>query len=137
MVKRVMWIAALAMMVTACGSGSASTDDGVASLEAGVAAETSDGIETNDGAAGEAAIVDPEEALLAFAACMRDNGVEMADPTVDADGNVQLARPGQGGEEAPSSTGRPWRRPGRRAASFSTAPGSALSDRISSNSRTR
>lgn len=98
MVKRVMWIAALAMMVTACGSGSASTDDGVASLEAGVAAETSDGIETNDGAAGEAAIVDPEEALLAFAACMRDNGVEMADPTVDADGNVQLSRPGQGGE---------------------------------------
>lgn len=32
--------------------------------------------------------VDSSEALLAFAACMRENGVDMADPTFDADGNT-------------------------------------------------
>jgi hypothetical protein len=32
---------------------------------------------------------DSQEASLAFAQCMRDNGVDMEDPTFDADGNTQ------------------------------------------------
>lgn len=39
-----------------------------------------------------------EEVLLAFAACMRDNGVEFPDPIVEADGTVTFGlRPGAGG----------------------------------------
>lgn len=91
-VKTALVMAALAMVLAACGSGTASSAEEVATLEA-----------SGDAAGGAAPEgeepVDREEALLAFAACMRDNGVEMADPTVDADGNVQLSRPGQAGEE--------------------------------------
>lgn len=39
-----------------------------------------------------------EERLLAFAGCMRDNGVEFPDPVVEADGTVTFgSRPGSGG----------------------------------------
>ena len=94
MVKLVLVMAALAMVLAACGTGSPSSAEEVASLESGGDAE---GALVAPGEGEEP--VDREEALLAFAACMRDNGVEMADPTVDANGNVQLARPGQPGEE--------------------------------------
>jgi hypothetical protein len=43
-----------------------------------------------------AGTVDQEQQMLAFAACMRDNGVDMQDPTVDADGNVQFGGFGGG-----------------------------------------
>ncbi len=71
---------ALAVFLAAC-SGSASSGDGVASLDGSTVttlAETS---------------ADPEAAAIAFTECMRDNGVEMEDPTVDADGNVLPGRP--------------------------------------------
>lgn len=38
--------------------------------------------------------VDSQDAILAYAACMRENGVDMADPTFDADGNPVLANVG-------------------------------------------
>lgn len=39
-----------------------------------------------------------EERLLAFAECMRDNGVDFPDPVVEADGTVTFgSRPGSGG----------------------------------------
>lgn len=41
-----------------------------------------------------AADVPDDEAVLEWAACMRDNGVDIEDPTVDADGNIQLGAPG-------------------------------------------
>lgn len=42
------------------------------------------------------ASVDPEEALLEFAACMRENGfADFPDPEVDSDGNVRIGRAGQ------------------------------------------
>lgn len=43
---------------------------------------------TNGSTADTVAPADTQEALLAFAACMRENGVDMEDPTFDADGNV-------------------------------------------------
>jgi hypothetical protein len=77
---------AIALVVTACG-GDSEASSGVASLEATgtVAAE-------NAAAGGEtiASEIDQEQAMLTFAACMRDNGVDIDDPTVDADGNVQF-----------------------------------------------
>jgi hypothetical protein len=34
-----------------------------------------------------------EQAMLKFAQCMRDHGVQMPDPTTDSNGNLQISRP--------------------------------------------
>lgn len=66
-----------ALLLTACG-GSGDDSSQVASLGTGdVAAAT----ETT-------ASADTQQQWLDFAQCMRDNGVDMADPTFDADGNL-------------------------------------------------
>ena len=69
-------LAIVALVLAACGGGS---DDGVASLETDstAAPEQSADIE-----------VDNEQALTDFAQCMRDNGIDLDDPTVDANGNL-------------------------------------------------
>lgn len=68
----------LVLIASACGSGGSDSSQ-VASL-------------STDGATGATtattAPVDTQEAWLAFAQCMRDNGVDMQDPTFDADGNL-------------------------------------------------
>ncbi len=79
--------AALFVLAAACG-GSDSSDnaEGVASLS---------------GAGDEDVIAVPqpeedveeptqEEALLAFTACLRENGIDIEDPTVDADGTLEF-----------------------------------------------
>jgi hypothetical protein len=65
----------VALLATACGTGKSASAE-VASLGStvGTAPDTTTPVDTQD-------------ALLKFAACMRDNGVDMADPTFDADGN--------------------------------------------------
>ncbi len=74
-------LAALGVTVTlfaaACGSDSASSQ--VASLG------TTAGNTATDGTTP----ANTQEAWLAFAQCMRDNGIDMEDPTFDADGNIQ------------------------------------------------
>lgn len=79
-------VSVVGLVAAACG-GSGDSDSGVASLE------------TEDTVAGDAADVtgeeavaevDQEQAMLDFASCMRDNGVAIDDPTVDADGNIQF-----------------------------------------------
>lgn len=66
------------LALAACGSNSSSASQ-VASLGT---------TPTNGSTADTVAPADTQEALLAFAACMRENGVDMEDPTFDADGNV-------------------------------------------------
>ncbi|NND01513.1 MAG: hypothetical protein HKN91_01880 [Acidimicrobiia bacterium] len=89
-------VSVLALVATACG-GSADADDGVASID-----ETQN-LETVDATIGPE--LSEEEALLAFSQCLRDNGLDIDDPTVDADGNLRLSRPntadgqGQGNRE--------------------------------------
>ena len=76
------------MLVAGCSGDS---EEGVASLEEGEAAADSD----NAASAGDIqteTTVDQEQVMLNFAACMRDNGVQLSDPTVDADGNVTFGR---------------------------------------------
>ncbi len=65
----------LALIATACGSGKNASAQ-IASLgsTAGTTPDTTSPANT-------------QEALLKYAACMRTNGVNMADPTFDADGN--------------------------------------------------
>lgn len=88
--KKISLTVALAVFVAACGSGEAY--EGVASLEdtAGQGEATSQ-VETTVTAG------DTEEAVLALTACLREQGVDVPDPTVDADGNVRLGL-GGGGE---------------------------------------
>ncbi len=95
----------LLLVLGACGSGNAEAE-GVASLDG----QSSNGVAADDqaGQAAEDAETETEltqeEALLAFAQCMRENGVDMEDPTVDADGNLVFGRfggqePGQVSDE--------------------------------------
>lgn len=77
--------ASLSLVAASCG-GSSDSSSQVASL--GTLAtddSTGDGAATGD----TVSAADTQEAVLAYAACMRENGVDMADPTFDADGNMQ------------------------------------------------
>jgi len=91
--KFLVLFAAFGLLVTAC-SGSGDGGDGVATLESTASQSNEVGDEP------VAADVDAEQAMLDLAACMRDNGVDIEDPTVDADGNLQFGgfrpRPGDG-----------------------------------------
>jgi hypothetical protein len=71
----------LALVLVACGGTAAGTDDDVASLDD---SSTTTSVE---------AAADPEAAAIAFTECMRENGIEMEDPTVDEDGNVIPGQP--------------------------------------------
>jgi hypothetical protein len=73
---------ALAVVLAACGGGADDDGDGVASLDQSSSTTLSEETES-----------DPEAAAVAFTECMRENGIEMEDPTVDADGNVIPGRP--------------------------------------------
>lgn len=82
-------IAAVALFAASCSGASA--NNGVATLEDGSTTETS---QAN---ADEPAASD-EDALLAFAQCMRDNGVEdFQDPVVGEGGGVTFGFGGPGG----------------------------------------
>ena len=76
-------VLACALVVAACsGTGESPS---VASLESGsVEAPLDASAEDSDPTA------DSEEAMLAFTQCLRDQGIDVGDPTVDEDGNLQL-----------------------------------------------
>ncbi len=83
--KLAVLIAILAVVAAACGE---SEDEGVATLSDTDAVV----LEAEAAAAGA-----DEDALLTFAACMRDNGVpDFEDPVVNADGSVDFGH-GEGG----------------------------------------
>lgn len=71
---------AAALLLAACGSSS--SDGQVASLAGGSTA-------TGDTTSTTLSQEQTQQAMLDFAACMRENGIDMADPTFDADGNPQ------------------------------------------------
>jgi hypothetical protein len=85
---RVWPAAVLLLTLLAVGCGAAGGDgDGVASLRGSGSPTTTTSGNTD---------ADREQALLAFARCMRDNGVPIQDPKVDSQGNLRL-QPGEGG----------------------------------------
>ena len=69
-------LAALALVLAGCGGGN--SDSGVASLQ--------DDQQTTTTAAGGGSEADAEQAMLDFTECMREHGVDMADPTFDSNG---------------------------------------------------
>lgn len=89
-------IAVLALVAAACGAGD-DAGSGIASADdITAAAADSDGVaslgdeESEDGETGGEATQTDEEQLLAFSQCLRDEGLDVDDPTVDSDGNVDL-----------------------------------------------
>jgi hypothetical protein len=73
----------LAMVLAACSPSGGIPS--VASMESG-----SDSVQDNTDAKDIDPIADSEEAMLAFTQCLRDQGIDVGDPTVDSDGNLQL-----------------------------------------------
>lgn len=81
-----------ALVLSACGSGStaeADTDDGLATLETANSgdAETDATAAADDTADG---VASADEAALALSECLRDEGLDVPDIGVDADGNIDL-----------------------------------------------
>jgi hypothetical protein len=73
---------AIGMVLAACGSKS----EDVASLAATPVPVV------------ESETLDDEAKMMAFTQCMRDQGIDLLDPVVDADGNVQKPEEGDGFE---------------------------------------
>ena len=67
------------LLVAACGGGGG--DDGVASL-------SGDGSGDGDATSTTLSEEEREEAMLDWAACMRGQGIDMPDPTVDGNGRT-------------------------------------------------
>lgn len=90
-------VAALLGTATACGSDDdGDAGDDVASLDDDSDSEAT----TDDTTATSTAPEDIEDAVLAFAQCMRDHGVDMPDPQMDGEGGVAIAIEGKPGDEA-------------------------------------
>ncbi|MCP4085090.1 MAG: hypothetical protein GY745_08585 [Actinomycetia bacterium] len=81
---------ALALGAAACGS------DGEGTVEAAplIGVEGTQAPDAEPDATDTAADQTDEELALAFTQCMRGEGVDLADPTVNADGSIQLLQPG-------------------------------------------
>lgn len=80
-------------MLTACSGDEA---DGEAQA---VSVEVEGGATSNDpGGSTDSSATTDEEAALAFAECMRGEGIDFPDPTVGADGSIELV--GGGGPQA-------------------------------------
>lgn len=69
------------LMIAACGSASEDVPS-LTSLEDGPAAEPTAGAADTT--------LENEARMMAFAQCLRDQGIDVQDPVVDADGNVQM-----------------------------------------------
>jgi hypothetical protein len=74
---------ALGVVASACSGGTA--DTAVASLDTDVESATAQEAETG--------LIPGEEAVLAFTACLRDEGLDIDDPAVDGDGNLVAPSP--------------------------------------------
>jgi hypothetical protein len=89
--------ALVAVGVLALASCSKSGDSGIAHLGSGATPSASASVNS----------ADAEQQALAFAQCMRDNGVDFPDPTVDAQGNLTFEgafQQSQGGGFDPGDT---------------------------------
>ena len=95
--RRILAFTVLAAVLAACSSGGA-TPSGVATLDDPGASEA-------PAASGSPApSVAPADAMLAFAKCMREHGVDMPDPVVNADGGMTVSIGAEGGKPIDTKT---------------------------------
>lgn len=78
-------VAALGVLLAACGDDPAVQVATLATGDVGV-----------EGGGSPAERLNSDDALLAFATCMRDQGVDFADPVAQSDGTLAFTRPGGG-----------------------------------------
>jgi hypothetical protein len=102
--------ALVALTLTACGGSGGGGNNGVASLES-----NGDGNNASGSTDTTVADEDLEEALLDWAACMRENGVDIPDPQVDGDGRIMIGGPPPGGDDDDSDSGASTDPPDREA----------------------
>jgi hypothetical protein len=76
------------IVVVALVAGACSDDGGSSQVATLNTDETN--ISDEPGTGGVESLADTEAVMLAFAQCLRDEGFDVGDPTIDADGNVQL-----------------------------------------------
>ena len=104
--KRLLLVFAATAVLAACGSAAAD-DREVASLSTtAVGAETANTGDASGGSTDNTAAVDPSEAPLQFAKCMREHGIDMPDPQVSDSGGVMVqigGPPGSGQGPGPDS----------------------------------
>jgi hypothetical protein len=90
-------VTALLLLFTACGKGG-DDDDGVASIDD----DSSDQSDDDGGGGGNrnspADEAEFQDAMLEYAQCMREHGVDMPDPEFDGEGGVMMGA-GPGGED--------------------------------------
>lgn len=80
----------LAMVaLSACGGTSDAAESGAVAADE-VATLVDDEVEVSDDTAEQAAALSPDEAALELSQCLRDQGLDVADIAVDADGNIDL-----------------------------------------------
>ena len=98
-------LAAVAVLLAACG-GSSSNDDATPAVVVETAAPTV-AVDDTTSSSGDSPSADPEggtasaagsdeELALEFSQCMRDNGADFPDPTVEADGSISFFGDGGG-----------------------------------------
>ena len=76
------------MLTLALVAGACSRDGDLPSIASLEADPANPSVESD--AADPDQTADSEAALLAFTQCLRDQGIDIGDPTIDADGNLQL-----------------------------------------------
>ncbi len=101
-VRVVALLLAVVLAVSACGAAEASGGGESLSSSDGVASVAGTDTEAEDVSGGTDGELDPEAQLLEFAECIRSEGFDIADPTVDADGNVILPRGDAQGQGPPA-----------------------------------
>jgi hypothetical protein len=89
MTRHLSWLGAVGVaaitLLAACGGGSSPSAQ-VASLGGGNSDAT-----TTTTAAGSSSEADVQQAMLDFAKCMREHGIDMPDPTFDENGGAQFS----------------------------------------------
>jgi len=95
--RSILAFALLAAVLAGCSGGGA-TPSGVATLDDPAASAAPGASEA------PAASVSPEDAMLVFAKCMREHGVDMPDPVVSADGRMTVSIGSEGGKPIDQKT---------------------------------
>ena len=91
-------------LAAGCGGGD-DDGDGVASIDgSGAEPESAAGDEGEGGGDGRPDDAEFQDAMLEYAQCMRDHGIDMPDPEFDEDGGVtqSMGEGGAGGPDGPS-----------------------------------
>ena len=96
--------ATLGLSLAACADEAGGEDDAVASIDDSASA-ADDGTDDGGGGGGRPDSSEFQDAALEYAQCMRDNGIDMPDPTFDSDGGG--GRVMIGGELEAGTTGGP------------------------------